>query len=509
MHVYLDAVFHPNIYKREEIFKQEGWHYELEEPDGDITINGVVYNEMKGAYSSPEDVLDRMVYSSLFPDTIYHHESGGDPDVIPELTYEKYLDFHRSYYHPSNSYIYFYGDMDVEEKLRFLDEEYLSQYDRAFVDSEIHPQKPFRDMVEVHKDYSISSGESEVDNTYLAYNLAISTVLDKEVCMAFDVLDYALLTAPGAPVKKALLDAGIGKDVMGSFDDSALQPVFSVVAKNANVEDKDRFIEVIRNTLQEQVANGLDKKALLAGINSFEFRFREADFGSYPKGLIYGLDCMETWLYDDNKPFAQLYALDQFAFLKRMVDTDYFEKLIQKYLLDNKHGSIVVVEPKKGLNGKKEEALAKKLAEYKASLSKEQIQKLIEDTKQLKKYQEEPSSKEDLEKIPLLERTDLKREPMELTYEEDELDGVKMIQYPTYTGGITYMNLMFDLSGVSQEELPYVGLMKAILGYVDTENYGYGELSNEINIRTGGISSKISLYQHVVDGHHASFRANS
>ena len=231
MHVYMDAVLYPNIYEHDEIFRQEGWSYRLEEKDGKLTYNGVVYNEMKGAFSSPEGVLDRVVLNTLFPDTSYANESGGDPEVIPELTYEQFLDFHRRYYHPSNSYICLYGDMDMEEKLNWLDEEYLSAYENEPVDSAIRLQKPFDRMVEKEIPYSIASDEPEEDNTYLSYNKVIGTSLDKELYLAFQILDYALLSAPGAPLKKALTDAGIGKDIMGSYDNGIYQPIFSVVAK--------------------------------------------------------------------------------------------------------------------------------------------------------------------------------------------------------------------------------------------------------------------------------------
>lgn len=494
MHVYLDAVFHPNIYKKEEIFRQEGWHYELEEKDAPLTINGVVYNEMKGAFSSPEGVLDRMILNSLFPDTAYQHESGGDPEVIPELTYEDYLNFHSKYYHPSNSYIYLYGNLDIEEKLRFLDAEYLSQYEAIAVDSAIQKQQPFEKPVEVTKTYSLSSSESETDNTYLAYNAVVGETLNRRLCMAFDVLEYALLTAPGAPLKKALIDAGIGKDIMGGYDDSTLQPIFSVVAKNANQQDKERFLTVIRETLEAQVKDGLNTKALLAGINSSEFRFREADFGSYPKGLIYGLDCMESWLYDDTQPFSNLEALAEFQFLKEQVSTGYFEQLIRTYLLENTHVSVISVLPEKGLNAKTEEALAKKLETYKNSLTEAQILKLIEDTSHLKEYQDEPSPKEDLEKIPMLTRADLKKEAAPFCNAEERLDGTLFLKHEMFTGGITYLNLMFDLSEIPEEDVPYLGLLKAILGYVDTAHYSYADLANEINLMTGGISSYIGVY---------------
>ena len=316
MHVYMDAVFYPNIYERDEIFRQEGWSYKLDEKESDLEYNGVVYNEMKGAFSSPEGVLDRVILNTLFPDTSYRNESGGDPDVIPELTYEQFLNFHKKYYHPSNSYIYLYGDMDMEEKLNWLDQEYLSKFDYLAIDSEIRFQKPFEQMKEVEMAYSITSSESEEDNTYLSYNKVIGTSLDEKLYLAFQILDYALLSAPGAPLKKALVDAGIGKDIMGSYDNGIYQPIFSIIAKNANLEQKEAFIQVVEDTLKEIVKNGMDQKALEAGINYHEFRYREADFGNFPKGLMYGLQMFDSWLYDDEKPFIHVEELKTFAFLK-------------------------------------------------------------------------------------------------------------------------------------------------------------------------------------------------
>ncbi len=497
MSVYMDAVFHPNIYKYQEIFQQEGWHYELEDEDSPITINGVVYNEMKGAFSSADDVLQRQILNSLFPDTPYRNESGGDPDFIPDLTYEAYLDFHRRYYHPCNSYIYLYGDMDVAEKLRWLDEEYLSHYEKITIDSAIREQKPFAKPVELVKKYPISSTETEEDNTYLSYNLVVGTVLDKKLYLAFDILDYALVSAPGAPVKKALLDAGIGKDITGGYDSGTMQPIFSFIAKNANGSQKEEFLSVIRETLKQQVKDGIDKKALLAGINGSEFRYREADFGQFPKGLLYGIQCLDSWLYDDMQPFMHLEASETYRFLKEQVKTDYFEQLIQTYLLDNPHASVVVIEPEKGLNAKKEEQLAKKLAAYKESLSKEEIQQLIADTKHLKQYQEEPSPREDLEKIPMLCREDMKREAAPLINQEREVDGVTVIHHSMFSNGIAYLRFLFDIRDFAVEDIPYVGLLKYVLGYVDTEHYGYAELSNEINIHTGGIGCSFGVYPHM------------
>lgn len=507
MHVYMDAVLHPNIYQHEEIFRQEGWSYKLDSLDDKLEYNGVVYNEMKGAFSSPEGVLDRVVLNTLFPDTSYANESGGDPEVIPELTYEQFLDFHRKYYHPSNSYIYLYGDMDMEEKLKWLDLEYLNEYEEIQIDSKIKYQEPFAEVVEKEIAYSIASDESESENTYLSYNKVIGTSLDRELYLAFQILDYALLSAPGAPLKKALTDAGIGKDIMGSYDNGIYQPIFSVIAKNAEKSQKDIFVETVEEVLRTLVTDGIDKKALEAGINYHEFRYREADFGNYPKGLMYGLQMMDSWLYDDGKPFIHVEALDTFEFLKKQVQTDYYEQLIQKYLLDNTHGAIVVVKPERGRTARMEKELEEALQAYKAGLSKEEQERLVERTKALEAYQSEPDAEEDLERIPILKREDISREIAPIINEELTLAGVPVVFHEIETNGIGYMDVMFDASDVAEEELPYLGILQSVLGIIDTTHYEYGELFNEINVHTGGIGTSLELYNDVTNVKEKAFRS--
>ena len=494
MDVYMDAVFHPNIYQHPEIFQQEGWHYELEDADGDITLNGVVYNEMKGAFSSPESILDRTVFNSLFPDTPYAVESGGDPKVIPELTYEEFLEFHQKYYHPSNAYIYLYGNMDMEEKLDFLDREYLSHYDRIQVDSAILLQKPFEQPVEVRKEYPLSAEEEDTDQTYLSCNFAVGTALDQELYEAFEVLDYALLNSSGAPIRKALLDKGIGKDILGSYDNGTLQPMFSIVAKGANPQDRDAFVETIRQVLTQQVEDGIDKHALKAGVNASQFRFREGDFGSFPKGLIWGLQCLDSWLYDDNEPFMHLHGIEVLDGLKEKIQTDYFEKLVEKYLLNNQHASLVMIEPKKGLTSQEDEQLKARLAEKKQSMSVQELEELVAQTAHLKEYQQEPSPKEDLEKLPMLTREDLNPNIRPLDLQEATIGTVPLLRHRVFTNGIHYLNLVFQVNGVSGKDLGYLSLLCKMLGMVDTRHYSYADLANEIYVVTGGINFQLCLY---------------
>ena len=494
VHVYLDAVFYPNIYREEKIFRQEGWHYELESPEEELKINGVVYNEMKGAFSSPDDVVEREIMNSLYPDITYGLESGGDPDVIPELTYEDFLSFHKKFYHPSNSYIYLYGNLDALEYLEYLDKEYLGSFDSLQVDSEVGKQEAFKALRNIRKQYSVMEEETAEGNYYLTYNVSMGSSLDRELYAAMDILDYVLCSAPGAAVKQALIDKGIGKDVYTTLENGIGQPYFSIIAKNADEDQLKEFVETIEETLKEQVRKGLNKKALLAAINYFEFKYREADYGSYPRGLILGLQALDSWLYDETKPFLHIEANETYGKLKASIDQGYFEGLIKTYLLENHHKTILVVEPVPGLTTRKDQALAEKLKAYKASLTGEQIEQIVEKTHGLLAYQEEEDSPEALATIPLLEREDLKKEAVPYVNEVKKAGKTTLLYHNVFTNGIGYLNLVFDLKKVPERLLPYVGILKSALTMVSTKNFGYGELFNEINIHTGGIQTVVNTY---------------
>lgn len=510
MHVYLDAVFYPRIYDEKNIFLQEGWHYEMEDQADELKINGVVYNEMKGAYSSPDDVLERQVLNSLYPDTTYAIESGGDPDVIPTLTWQAYLDFHRRYYHPSNSYIYFYGNMDVAERLTFLDEAYLSKYDALHVDSTVELQKPFDAPREAEFFYPILPEDDESKKTYLTFNTSVGTTLDPKLTIAFDAIDYALCSSTGAVLKKALIDAGIGEEVYSTWDSGIRQPFFSVVAKNADPGQKAAFLEIIEKVLREQVEKGFDKRALLAAINNAEFRYREADFGRFPKGLLYGLTILDSWLYDDTKPWIHIDSGRIYKELRGEVEGRYFEELAEKWLLNNTHRTVVLLRPKKGLTEEKDAKLKEELAAYKASLSEAERAEIVEATKALKVYQETPDAPEDLEKIPLLKRSDMRREADKLINKKTLCDGVEVLRQEVFTNGIVYLVFGFDLDGFPKEWLPAIGILRTLLGAMDTEHYTYGELTNEVNILTGGIGPGINIYPVVdTDTYHLKFEMSA
>lgn len=499
MHVYLDAVFYPAIYKEPRIFYQEGWHYEMEDVRDELKLNGVVYNEMKGAFSSSDDVLDREIVRGLFPDTVYANESGGDPDAIPDLTYEQFLAFHSRYYHPANSYIYLYGNMDMAERLIWMDEHYLSHFDKIDVDAQIGLQEPFAEPRETRKTYSITESEPMEHNTYLTCSIAAGDVLDREEYIAFQILDYALCSSQGAPLKQALLDAGIGEDVYSDYDSGTRQPYFSIVAKGAEESQKEEFLRVIEETLEKLSKGGLDKKRLLAGLNYYEFKYREADFGIYPAGLMYGLQMMDSWLYDDEKPFIHIEAGDTYAALRKKVDSRYFEELISEKLLNNPHRSVLVLAPERGLTARKDEELAKRLALYKESLSETELEKIVDQTRQLRAFQEEPDRPEDLAKIPLLAREDIRRKVEPVILEERSVGDTKLIYHSIPTNGISYFRLLFDVTDISSELFPYIGILKAAIGLVDTENYSYQELFTQTDLLTGGIVPVTNLYPNAKD----------
>ncbi len=489
MNVYMDAVFYPNSDTVKEIFMQEGWHYEMEDMDSPLTINGVVYNEMRGVFSSPEQILARMIQSSLFDDNTYAFESGGDPDNIPDLTYEDFVAFHKRYYHPSNSYIYLYGDMDIEERLMWMDRYYLRFFDKIEVDSEIPIQKPFDETRYIDAEYS---AQKDDDKAYYGYNFVVGTSLDVELMLAMDILTAALVNTQGSPIEKAIKEAGIAEDVSASLDVDLMQPVLSISVRQADAKKRDEFVKVIRETLEQVCREGVDKKTLKAAITRSEFHYREADFGRYPKGLMFGLQSFVTWLYDDNRPYDSVKLNAVFEKVKGCIGTDYFEKLIKEYLLDNTHSSVVSLYPKEGLTAKKDEELAAKLKEYRDSLSKDELAAIVESTKHLKEYQEAPETAEALKTIPLLNREDIDKEIRQIYLKKKNINSIPVLHHDIYTNGIAYMCFAYDITEY-EEYVQYINLLSSILGSVDTVNYGYLELSNEINLATGGMNTSLSV----------------
>lgn len=494
MDVYLDAVLRPNIYDVGEIFMQEGWHHELDSESSEITLKGVVYNEMRGAYSTPEEILYRKIQESLFPDTAYGFESGGDPDVIPELTYESFISFHSRYYHPQNSYIFLYGDMDIGHGLRFLNDEYLSDYIHTDIESAITRQEAFETRKELVFPYPVSTDEDTKDKTYFSLNWVVDAATNPETYTAFGILEHMLLQTPAAPLKIELLKRRIGKDVLGGFDRSILQPTFSVILKNSNPETRDAFVNTVTGTIQNLVESGIDKRLIEASVNIHEFRMREADFRGLPKGLVYYIEIMDSWLYDGD-PFQHLRYEPTLKRIKKAMSGDYFEGLIDRYILKNTHCSIVELTPEKGLEEKRIKKTQKELEAFRAELEESELSELVESTHRLKRRQAEPDSKEALLAIPLLELKDIKPEAERLPLEERE-EVVPVLAHPMFTSRISYLNLLFDTGCVPQGMLPYLPLLSTAMARISTSQFHYSELSKEINIHTGGIGFDTQVFSH-------------
>ena len=503
MHVYLDAVFYPNIYKEQNIFRQEGWHYETEDADSEITVNGVVYNEMKGALSSAEDILGREINAALYPHTTYANESGGAPVNIPDLTYEAYLDFHRRYYHPSNSYIYLYGDMDMAERLEWIDGHYLSHFDRLDIDSAIRTEPAFEKPVEARSVYSILPGEDRAGKSFLSWNVAVfPDSLDACRNTALKILNYALCDAEGAPVRKALRDKGLGEDVYAVFESGMKQPSYSIVSKYTDPDRLGEFVDTIRGTLSRIAEEGIDRRALEAGINIQEFRYREADFGSFSKGLIYGLNALDSWLYDDEKPFVGLEIGDYFDFLRKEKDRGFFEKMIRECLLDNPHCAVVVLEPEQGLSDRLDEEMRQRLKKFADGCTREQRQKIADEFAALRAWQQTPDREEDRLRIPMLRREDLTRQAVgllnkvqKLPLQGKETAGTfTAVTHPLSTNRIDYMTFLFEIRDLPEKYIRNLGIFKTLFSVLDTNSYDYTSLGHEINIYTGGINCVVRGY---------------
>ena len=490
MDVYLDAVFYPRVREDAEIVMQEGWHYELENADDELTYKGVVFNEMKGVYSSPDSVLERQMMRELFPDTTYGVDSGGDPDYITDLTYEEFQEFYRVHYHPSNSYIFLYGDMNIEEQLAFLNDEYLSHFDAIEVHTEVALQAPFTEGKVVSYPYSVGSEEPTDNRTLHSFAYVLPDVTP-EHSLAFEVLTHALLTSPAAPLKQALVKAGIGSDVSGYYLDSIRQPMWTVQATGSNLDKQADLQRIVESTLQDLCDKGLDKELLEASLNSIEFALRESDFGGRPIGLAYIIRMMDNWLYD-NDPLELLHYEEALTNIRNGLAGTYFEDLIRHSILNNNHKVLVSIYPERGLQERKDAEVKEHLAAVKANMTKEEIDAIVEQTKRLKIRQETPDSDEALASIPLLELSDLNPNMEAVERRESKIGNTTVHFVPTFTKGINYVGLYFKLNCLTEEELFYADILSDILGRVDTSERGYEALAKDINMNLGGLSSDIT-----------------
>lgn len=481
--VYQDAVFHPLL--QEHILQQEGWHFELEDAEKPMIYKGVVFNEMKGAYSDPNRILGNTSQFSLFPDHVYGLSSGGDPKVIPELTYEEFVGFHKAYYHPSNSRIVFWGDDDPEERLRLMDA-YLADFEVAPAQSEI----PLHSISDTPQERTLSYAASDADaKSYLTLNWLLPEQGDPEKSLALGILAHILLGSPASPLRKTLIESGLGEDLAGvGLEDEIRQMYFSTGLKGINKEDADKVAELIEKTLADLASNGIDPDTIAASLNTVEFRLRENNTGGFPRGVSVMLRALRFWLYDYD-PIAPLAFEEPLSAIKARLDggEKYFEDLIQTHFVGNKHKSRVLLIPDTELNQRDEASEREKLASIQSAMSSEEIEKVIKTTKELIEIQNTPDSPEALATLPMLKHEDLDKLQKAIPLSEERLNDTTVLHHDLATNGIFYLDLGFDLHALPEDLLPYTGLFGRALLEMGTKTQDFVKISQRIGRDTGGI----------------------
>jgi len=501
MSIYLDGVFFPNMLNNENIFKEEAWRYELSSKSDALKYNGIVYNEMKGDTSSPDQNLMGDIDKSLFPDTAYKFNSGGEPDSVPKLTYAHVVETYKKYYQPANSYIYLYGNVDLLSTLNFMDTSYLSGFDKkdaAGIDTTIQLQSGFKKPVSSTYTYPVTDATDTHNKTYLSLNYVIGHSTDKKTALGLDILNYLLLGSPASPLKNALNRNGLGDSAYGSFSTDTEQPVFSIIIKNTNEDQKEKFAQVVDATLKELVKNGIDRKLEDSLMNSIEISKRTANSNTQ-RGLAYDFGCMTYWAYGAD-PTAAIGMDSELKDIKSEIDKGgYFEGLITKNLLNNTHASLVVLNPQKGLQEAQDQKLVNSLAQYKKTLSADQIGGIVDQTSDFNKWFSEKDSAENTAKMPTLTRADLNSKQEIVPREEKELNGIKVLNHPLYTNGIGYTSLYFDAGKVPQDKIQYLSLLTNLLTQVSTNKHDYMALQSAINSNFGGLSFSLQTYRDFKD----------
>lgn len=486
--VYADAVFHPLL--TPEKLAQEGWHYELESADAPLTFKGVVFNEMKGAYSSPDNLLGRYSQQAIFPDNAYGVDSGGDPTDIPDLTYQQFKHFYETYYHPSNALIYFYGDDDPMERLRRMDG-YLSGFVAIEPHSEIALQTPFTAPRTERFPYGTDAtddGEESAAKSYVEVNWLLPENKDMALVMALEILSHALLDTPASPLRKTLIDSGLGEDVLGGLSGYTRQMTFSAGLKGLDPADVDRVEPLVLDTLAALARDGIAPDMIAASLNTIEFALRENNTGSYPRGLALLIRGLGTWLHGGD-PLAPLAYEAPLAAVKGRLaaEPDYLQSLIRIYLLDNSHRATVILEPDAELNQRLEREERERLDRARAAMDDDQVQAVVEETRSLKERQSIPDTPEVLAMLPSLKRSDLDPNHKPLPIAVEDSRGARVLHHDLFTNGIVYLDLGLDLRGVPIDLMPYVGLFGQTLLEMGTEGGDFVQLSQRIGRFTGGI----------------------
>ncbi len=482
--VYLDAVFHPRITK--DFFMQEGWHYELESPEDELKYKGVVYNEMKGVYSSPDSLLAEASQQSLFPDTTYGLDSGGNPKNIPDLTYEQFTAFHGSFYHPSNARIFFYGDDPVEERFAIL-EEYLKDYEQIDPKSSIAVQAPLSEPVRIEKPYAVSADDDDPKPMFCV-NWLLPSPTDAERVFAFELLDHILLGTPASPLRKALIESGLGEDITGGgIETHMLQMAYSIGLKEIKTDHLDKAEQLIYQTLEDLATNGISREDIDAALNTFEFDLRENNSGGFPRGLSLMLKSLNAWNYDADPLGLIAFEKPLQAVKTQARQPGFFENLLREHFIENQHRSTVTLIPDPEVSKNEEQEEIKQLAQIKKQLDSAQLEAIVGHTHRLLELQATPDSPEALATIPLLHRDDLDKHIRIVERGESRLGGATVLTHDLFTHGILYLDMGLDLHSLDQTDIPYASLLGSALLEMGTKKEDYVSLSQRIAQKTGGI----------------------
>lgn len=490
--VYLDAVLHPRLAR--ETLLQEGWHYEIAGPGDPLIYKGVVFNEMKGAYSSPDRINWQLCKASLFPETIYANDSGGLPEKIPDLSYEQFMEFHRRYYHPSNSYIFFYGDDDPLQRLKILSE-YLDPFSRQTVNSEISLQQRFSAPRQLRQRYYAGKSANGAPQGMTTVNWLISDTLEPLEQMKLSLLDHALMGTPASPLWKALIDSGLGEDLSaGGLSGGLRQIYFSTGLKGMHPEDSSKVETLIQETLRTLAQEGIDRQIVESSLNTIEFTLRENNTGSLPRGLSLMFAALSVWLYDGD-PISALQFERTLKALKRELKSRprLLEEMIEHYFLDNTHRTTVILEPDESLAEEEAQRERQRLATVQQCLGNQRLQELIDQTMELQRLQNTPDPPEALAKIPRLSLSDLDRKHQPIPLEIEEFGGSQILYHDLFTNGILYLDLGFDLHQVPQRLIPYLGLFGRVLLELGTEKEDFVSLTMRIGRETGGIDTSLHV----------------
>lgn len=497
MHVYLDAVFFPNIYTDPRIFMQEGWHYELDDVDGDIVYKGVVFNEMKGAYSSPTRELFYQVNKLMFPDNTFGVCSGGYPSEIPQLSYEEFVDFHKKFYHPSNSFIFLYGNADLMDELSFINERYLSTFDRSDKVIEIQKQKPIKEMQVVQAPYAVPEGSSTENSTFLSLSFTAGDGTDLDLTHSLNILASVLVNNETAPVRLALQEAGIGSNVSAIVLDG-VENLFMILVQDAKTEDLERFKDIVYATMEEVKEKGFDKEDLEGVINRNIFGIRE---GNTPnKGFMYMYMNSLTWLYA-NDPFVGLEFEKQFDYLRQALREPLMEQIMEQQLMDNPHTVLLALYPQPGLDAELARREKQELARYKASLSKEELEELVKQTRELREFQEREDTPEAVASVPMLSLDDISDDVNWYELEQKSVADVPVWHYNEFTNNILYVDMYFDMRVLPAELLPYARLLSSVIRQLDTKEMSFGDINNAFNIHTGGFWTYLNSFSQELSDH--------